>query len=283
MNKYHRWMAGSVALLLVVCGARAEEGYGITGPTGKTSSTDGKTIVVQNGSGGFGGSFQPARSLRMHLQPNPATLVKAAFLGVTASEVSGALRSQLKLQPGVGLVVESVEPDSPAAKAGVAQYDILEQFNDQVLIDTRQLAVLVRLAKTGDEVTLKGFRHGEPLSLKATLEEKEVEPLDALPGADLRVPWERFSYDKYNLEAEKAMEMLRKTKSNGQLSYSDKGMMLQITQENGKSHLVARDSKGKVVYEGPLNTEEERKGLPPEVLKRLKSMEATTRPAAAGD
>src|SRR5258708_1330287 len=75
---------------------------------------------------------------------------KAAFLGVSGSPVMPALREQLKLPKGVGLIVEHVEPKSPAEAAGIKQYDVLHKIGDQLLVNAHQLAVLVRMHKPGE-------------------------------------------------------------------------------------------------------------------------------------
>src|SRR4051812_46436422 len=46
------------------------------------------------------------------------------WLGVSTEEASEVVGAQLGLQPGDGLVVRFVEPDSPAAKAGLQQNDV---------------------------------------------------------------------------------------------------------------------------------------------------------------
>src|SRR4051812_24735020 len=142
MNRSRIWL-GTAALLAMTQLACAAEPIAPVAPSAgggsgsrRWGSVDGKTVVVETGSGN-GGSFQPARSLRMSARPGK--MEKGSYLGISASPVNGALRSQLNLQPGVGLVVESVEKESPAAEAGVLQYDVLQQFNDQILVDSRQL------------------------------------------------------------------------------------------------------------------------------------------------
>jgi len=118
-------------------------------------------------------------------QPGPRMavrqrMVQAAFLGVTSKPVTAELAAQLDLPRGVGLVVTFVEPDSPAAKAGLQEHDVLHKLNDQLLINAEQLSVLVRTFKPEDEVQLNVIRGGKPLALTATLEEREVPEL--LPG-----------------------------------------------------------------------------------------------------
>src|SRR5882724_950548 len=62
-----------------------------------------------------------------------------AWLGVSTTEASDALASQLDLQPGVGLVVTYVSTESPAAKAGLQKNDVLVSFEDQSLVHPAQL------------------------------------------------------------------------------------------------------------------------------------------------
>jgi hypothetical protein len=108
------------------------------------------------------------------LPVNPAKIEKMTYLGVITSGASAAMRAQLNLGKGVGLVVDSVEPNTAAATAGIQQHDVLEKLNDQLLINTEQLTALLRTMKTDDEVTLTVLRKGERQSIKAKLGEKQV-------------------------------------------------------------------------------------------------------------
>ena len=59
---------------------------------------------------------------------------EVAWLGLATDEATEALAAQLKLSPGVGLVVNYVDPQGPAAKAGLEKNDVLVRFeNDQML------------------------------------------------------------------------------------------------------------------------------------------------------
>src|SRR6185369_10584319 len=98
--------------------------------------------------------------------------------GVAAGPVPAVLREQLKLQRGFGLVVEYVDKDSPAAAAGVHVHDILQKVDDQWIINSQQLLVLVRSKKPGDSVALTVISVGQPIVLTAKLTEKELPVLD---------------------------------------------------------------------------------------------------------
>lgn len=112
----------------------------------------------------------------------PAQLEKAAFLGVTTSPVTAALRDQLNIAKGMGLLVELVEKDSPAEAASIKKHDILLKLGDQQIVNAEQFAVLVRSKKPGDEITLTLMREGKTQELKAKLAEKELPVLGAAPA-----------------------------------------------------------------------------------------------------
>lgn len=60
------------------------------------------------------------------------------------------------------------------------------------------------------------------------------------------------------------------------VSYSDDEGSIEIKVDDGKRTLTVKDAKGKVAYDGPVNTEEERAKLPPDVARRLHKFETDT-------
>ncbi len=96
-----------------------------------------------------------------------------AFLGVETSAVSATLAAQLTIPRGSGLVVNHVVEKSPAAGV-LKEHDILLKLDDQLLIETRQLSVLIRLRKEGEEVTLTYLRGGKEATAKVKLGKHEV-------------------------------------------------------------------------------------------------------------
>lgn len=105
-------------------------------------------------------------------------LEKAAYLGVAASQATPVLQKHLKLPDGTGLVVDFIEPGSPAETAGLQVYDVLVRLDGQLLINPQQLAVLVRTFDPGAEVKLRLIREGEPSELGVRLVEREVKRLE---------------------------------------------------------------------------------------------------------
>src|SRR5688572_20447946 len=87
---------------------------------------------------------------------------KGSYIGVATSPIPAVLREQLKLPSGSGLVVDRVEPDSPAEAAGIKAYDVLQKLDEQVLINPHQFGVLVRSLKPEVEAKLSIIREAKP-------------------------------------------------------------------------------------------------------------------------
>jgi serine protease Do len=139
--------------------------------------------VISSGDGGPGSG--PHRVIRRVGEPGEMETV--TFLGVETGPVSPTLAAQLGLPDGAGLVVTQVLPNSPAAGA-LKRHDILTKFDDQILIEQRQLSVLVRGRKDGEEVTLTFLRGGKSATAKVKLAKHDVPKFSAMfnpggPGA----------------------------------------------------------------------------------------------------
>jgi serine protease Do len=108
-----------------------------------------------------------------------------AWLGIEPAPVGEALAAQLGLAEGTGLLVAAVLPESPAAEAGLRQHDVLTKLDDQLLIEVRQLQVLVRNRKGGDQVKLTYIRGGREATATVTLAERVPPPPPRAP----RMEW----------------------------------------------------------------------------------------------
>lgn len=222
------------------------------------------------------------------------------FLGIETSPVDPTLTEQLGLPKGVGLVVRSVVPDSPAINV-LKPHDILTKLNDQLLIETRQLAVLIRMAKDGDEVTLTFVRGGKQSSAKVKLATREMPGVMGMVGPGgfiehdhlMRIPGGPpsnlgFSLAEpvpppgppgqirlFRVDPDKGggADATALNVENSHLVFSDDQGSLELTTNHGRKSLVAKNQKGEKVFEGPVNSSEERNTLPPEIRGRLEKLE----------
>ncbi len=84
------------------------------------------------------------------------------YLGVSLQPVGEALRSHLKLDPAVGLLVEGIAADSPAA-AVLQPYDVLTAVDDDPITQHADLVQAVQQAGTEErELKLSLIRAGQP-------------------------------------------------------------------------------------------------------------------------
>ena len=93
------------------------------------------------------------------------------FIGVVTAPLTPAVRAQTDLGEDVGLSVESVAPESPAAKAGLEPFDILARYDDQILCAAVQLSALVKRTGTGNTATLTVIRRGKEMPIEVTVGE----------------------------------------------------------------------------------------------------------------
>ena len=91
--------------------------------------------------------------------------VTRGYLGVTAQAVSPAMAKALDLPtsdqgPDAGALVASVQPDSPADKAGLKAGDVITTLNGQKVANPRELAIKVSSVAPGGKVTIAYLRNG---------------------------------------------------------------------------------------------------------------------------
>ena len=86
-------------------------------------------------------------------------------LGVNVEDLSGQLGDYFGAATGV--LVTSVDPDSPAKTAGLKAGDVITRVDDQPVHDTTELRRLI--ARASADVTLTVTRDHKELTIKAKL------------------------------------------------------------------------------------------------------------------
>lgn len=103
------------------------------------------------------------------VQSFTADTESGAWLGVRLEDVTAARVQSMKLPGDYGAIIVNVDPDSPAAKAGLKENDVILEFGGMKVWSAAQLAQLVRETPPGRAVELTVSRAGKKLNLKATL------------------------------------------------------------------------------------------------------------------
>ena len=110
--------------------------------------------------------------------------VKRGYLGIRSQlvEISSEAASALKREQASGLLVMSVEKDSPAAAGGLIVGDILVGFAGQPITDHDELLIQVNSGVVGKTIDIELLRGGKPQTVKLTIAETKEADEDQ-PGA----------------------------------------------------------------------------------------------------
>lgn len=97
----------------------------------------------------------------------------SSWLGVETQEVTPDTVEKLQLKAERGVVIGKVIPDSPAAKAGLEEDDVITAVNGQTLEGTVQFRRMIQEIPAGRSVELSVWRDGHSQTLSATLGKSE--------------------------------------------------------------------------------------------------------------
>ena len=111
--------------------------------------------------------------------------VVRGWLGVMIQPIDADLAKSFGLDRPRGALVAQVQPDSPAAKAGVKSGDVILKFNGQAIDNTAQLPAKVAATKVGSKAELEILRDGKEKTLAVTIEQlKDDNASSATPNAE---------------------------------------------------------------------------------------------------
>ena len=91
-----------------------------------------------------------------------------SFLGIGVVEIDAERAKALKLPGEYGAEIKSVGEESPAAKAGLKEGDVVLQYNGQRVEGTEEFVRMVRETPPGRQVRIEVWRNGAPLTLTVT-------------------------------------------------------------------------------------------------------------------
>src|SRR5580692_2375531 len=97
----------------------------------------------------------------------------ASWLGVESQEISSEKAKELKLPAERGVLLERIVPDSPAAKAGLKDNDVITEINGQRVEGAAQFRRMIHEIPAGRSVQFTVWRDGKAQSIGVTLGESE--------------------------------------------------------------------------------------------------------------
>lgn len=95
--------------------------------------------------------------------------VTRGYLGALVGPLDPALASEFKVPDTSGALVQNVESNGPAAKAGLKNGDVVRTFNGDTVEGPDQLTADVMNTNPGSVATLGILRNGQKMDIKVTL------------------------------------------------------------------------------------------------------------------
>ena len=94
----------------------------------------------------------------------------AGKLGASVSNVTGELARQMKLKMPGGVMIQNVQPDSPAAEAGLRRGDVIHRVNRTPINNRQEFLRALASVKGEKEITFQVEREGQLQFVPVTLD-----------------------------------------------------------------------------------------------------------------
>ncbi len=122
----------------------------------------------------------------------------SGYLGVMLQDLSPSMAKALQLGDQTGVLVNDVVDDSPAAKAGLEEGDLILEFNGAATADPKALTRAVRKTSPGDKVQVVVLREGKKKTLDVEVGEREADNVMFFSSEDGDAPDVEFFTKKGN-------------------------------------------------------------------------------------
>ena len=104
--------------------------------------------------------------------------VVRGYLGMTISDVTEEIREAFDLPEARGALVQSVEADKPASRAGIRQGDVIVQVDDKPIRNNRELIDYISYLPVGTDVKITLLRNGRRETVTARTAKRPLESED---------------------------------------------------------------------------------------------------------
>lgn len=172
--------------------------------------------------------------------------IQRGYLGVGLNPINEDFAASLGLPKRRGELVQTVQDDSPAARAGLKPGDILTKVNGQDVTAEQSVSFLVANLEPGAQVPVELLRDGQRIALNVTLGKRPTE-------AELLQQTQTFDPD--------AEEPMAPGASDGTIEEKLGLQVIPMTAAIARSLGVPTDTQGVVIATVDPNADAARKGL----------------------
>lgn len=140
-------------------------------------------LTQSGGSEGIGFAIPSNIAGQVYTQLKTQGHVHRAQVGITAETVTPQMAEGLQLETDHGVIVSDLEPNGPAAEAGVKVDDIIIALNGKRMTSRHQVEANIMRTIPGTKLVLRVQRGADQLDLPVVTEEQSGEELDTLADA----------------------------------------------------------------------------------------------------
>jgi Do/DeqQ family serine protease len=150
---------------------RGNSGGALVNTRGELIGINSQILSPSGGNIGIGFAIPSNMARNVMDQLVKGGAVHRGLLGVTVQNVTSDLAQSLGLDKVRGALVSSVQPGSPADKAGIERGDVITEIDGTPVSDHNSLRNHVARTQPGNQVTLKLVRDGKERTVTARLAE----------------------------------------------------------------------------------------------------------------
>ena len=169
------------------------------------------TAIIPQGQGiGFAIPVNTVKPLIPQLETKGE--VTRGYLGVSIQSITPGLAKSLNLPDQQGALVADVNPDTPAAKAGIKRGDVIVAYNGKEVADSQALPAMVAATPVDQQATVTVIRNGDKLQLPVKVGQLPSQRADnANPPAAVQPAREKWGLQLRDLNPQIAAQLRLKS------------------------------------------------------------------------
>ncbi len=129
------------------------------------------TAIIRDGQGiGFAVPIDMVKNVLGQLRSKG--YVSRGYMGAGIQDLEGDLAESFGVKPGTGVLIGSVDPGGPSAKAGIRPGDIVTEFEGKRVTNVQELLVAVASVEPNTRAKAKIIRDGKSRTIGMTVAER---------------------------------------------------------------------------------------------------------------
>ncbi|MFC2170073.1 Do family serine endopeptidase [Acidobacteriota bacterium] len=162
---------------------RGNSGGPLVNMRGKVIGINSIIVSPSGGNIGIGFSIPSDLAKKIVTQLKEKGRVVRGYLGITIVAIDEDTKKLLNLESKQGALVNSVEPDTPAEKAGIKRYDVITEVDGNPIEDPNDVKFKIADTPPGTKIEISIIRDGKKMQLSTKIEELESEETPEISGS----------------------------------------------------------------------------------------------------